>query len=69
MIIPIDKLLTYQGNKYIFTKATMKAVEKLGNIQGYPEGEEGWKVVPNILKLILEDKLKIDYTLKKGEIT
>jgi len=57
MIIPIDKLLTYKGNKYILTRATMAAVDKIGNIKGYPENDSSWKLVPNILKIVLEEKI------------
>lgn len=66
MIIPLDKLLTYNDNKYIFTKASMAAVEKIGNIRDYPEDDFSWKVVPNILKLTLDEDIKFicDYTLE-----
>ena len=57
MIIPIDKLLTYKGNKYILTRATMAAVDKIGNLRGFPEDENSWKIVPNILKFVLEEKI------------
>lgn len=62
MIIPLDKLLTLQGNRYIFTKAAMGTVEKIANIKDYPEDNYSWKVVPNILKLILEGEVKYNYT-------
>jgi hypothetical protein len=55
MIIPLNKLLTFNGNKYIFTRASMVTVEKIGNIKEYPEDESKWKVVPNILKLMLDE--------------
>lgn len=55
MIIPLDKLLFYNNNKYIFTKAAMKAVDKVSNIRNYPEKDTNWKVVPNVLKLILNE--------------
>ncbi len=61
MIIPLDKLLVYSNNKYVFTKAVMKAVDKVGNIEQYPESDLNWKVVPNVLKLSLEDKIKFMY--------
>lgn len=59
MIIPLDKLYSYQENRYILTKAAMQAVEKKDKIQGYPETAPNWKVVPNILKIFLEDKIKV----------
>jgi hypothetical protein len=62
VIIPLDKLLTYNKNKYIFSRAIMEAVEKIGNMKGYPEDESKWKVVPNILKLMLNNEIKFIYT-------
>ena len=64
MIIPLDKLLIYNKNKYIFTKAVMKAVDKVGNIKDYPESDYNWKVVPNVLKLALEEKVKFEFNEK-----
>ena len=61
MIIPLDKLLIYNKNKYIFTKAVMKAVDRVGNIGQYPESDLNWKVVPNVLKLALDEKVKFIY--------
>ena len=62
MIIPLDKLLTYNKNKYIFSRAIMEAVEKIGNMKSFPEDETKWKVVPNILKLMLNNDIKFIYT-------
>lgn len=61
MIIPLDKLLKYNENKYIFTKAVMRAVDKIDNIKDFPEENFNWKVVPHILKLALDEDLKIDF--------
>ena len=61
MIIPLDKLLIYSNNKYVFTKAVMKAVDKVANIDDYPESDHNWKVVPNVLKLVLEEKIRFQY--------
>ncbi len=61
MIIPLDKLLIYNKNKYVFTKAVMKAVDKVANIKDYPETDLNWKVVPNVLKLSLEENVKFLY--------
>jgi hypothetical protein len=55
MIIPLDKLLFYNKNKYVFTKAAMRAVDKVSNIRNYPEKDTNWKVVPNVLKMILNE--------------
>ncbi|OHD66821.1 MAG: hypothetical protein A2176_12160 [Spirochaetes bacterium RBG_13_51_14] len=61
MIIPLDKLLRYNENKYIFSRATMEAVEKIGNMKKFPDDETKWKVVPHILQLMLNDDIKFDY--------
>ena len=58
MIIPLDKLLTYRENKYVFTRAAMNSVDRIGNMSVYPENEESWKVVPNILKIVLDEKVQ-----------
>lgn len=60
MIIPLEKLLVYNENKYLLAKAAMAAVDKVGNISNFPEGPDQWKLVPNILKLILDEDVKID---------
>jgi hypothetical protein len=61
MIIPLDKLLTYNKNKYIFSRAIMEAVEKIGNMKSYPDDESKWKVVPHVLKLMLNNDVKFTY--------
>ncbi len=60
MIIPLDKLIAYEKNRYKLTCASMKAVDKLGNIRDYPESEEdkNWKIVSNILDLVLNGKIQ-----------
>lgn len=58
MIIPLNKLMSFNGNKYIFTRAAMEAVDKLDYIMGDIEGEDNWKTVPNILEMFLNEKLK-----------
>lgn len=64
MIIPMDKLHDYKGNKYIFTRSAMLAVEKIGNIKDYPEGDFSWKVIPNILKLCLNKDINFLYRVE-----
>ncbi len=61
MIIPLDKLLRYNKNKYIFSRAIMEAVEKIGNMKTFPEDESKWKVVPHVLKLMLDESVKFEY--------
>jgi len=50
--------MSFNGNKYIFTRAAMEAVDKLDYIMGDLEGEDNWKTVPNILEMFLNEKLK-----------
>jgi len=61
VIIPLDKLLRYNRNKYIFSRAIMEAVEKIGNMKTFPEDESKWKVVPHVLRLMLDEKVKFEY--------
>ena len=67
MIIPLDKLIRYSGNKYVFTRATMQAVDKIANIRNYPEDNLNWKVVPNVLKAMLDEDIKFDLKLQDAE--
>ena len=64
MIIPLNKLIALNENRYIFTRAAMKYVDRIGNIEGYPEKDHNWKVVPNILRMIFDGKLKFE--VKEG---
>jgi hypothetical protein len=65
MIISLEKLMNVKGNKYIFTKATNTAIDRRDNIKDYPDGERMWKVVPTVLQLMLEEKIK--FHMKKEE--
>ncbi len=58
MIIPLDKLMAYDENRYKLTCASMKAVDKLGNIDDYPEDDKNWKIVSNILNMVLDGKIQ-----------
>lgn len=66
MIIPLDKLMKYNENKYVFTRAAMDAVDKISNLRDYPEENLNWKVVPNILKRVLDENIKFNYESKEG---
>jgi hypothetical protein len=57
-MIPMDKLMAFDRNKYVFCRASMSAVDKILNIEEYPTEGESWKVVPNILKLMLNNQLQ-----------
>jgi hypothetical protein len=67
VIIPLDKLLRYNTNKYIFTRATMETVEKIGNIKKFPTDDTKWKVVPNVLQLVLQEDVKFIFTKEPEE--
>lgn len=64
MIIPLNELIALNENRYIFTRAAMKYVDRIGNIEGYPEKDHNWKVVPNILRMIFDGKLQFE--VKEG---
>jgi hypothetical protein len=64
VIIPLNELIALNENRYIFTRAAMKYVDRIGNIEGYPEKDHNWKVVPNILRMIFDGKLKFE--VKEG---
>lgn len=61
MIIPLKKLVAFAKNKYIFSRASMIVIDKVANVQGFPEDdEEGWKIVPHILKMMLDENIQYD---------
>ncbi len=39
----------------------MMAVTRQKNIADYPEPDLNWKIVPNILKLMLDEQVKYEY--------
>ncbi len=55
MIIPLDKLISFDKNKYVFTRAAMVLVDKIANLTEYIDEKDSWKVVPNILKIQLNN--------------
>ena len=65
MGVSLDKLLSYTGNKYILSKAAMKAIEKIGNIKDYQENKDE-KIVIETLNYILNEKIKFQYLNKKN---
>ena len=58
MIVPLEKLMSYQGNKYAFTRAAMIVMGKKGNLRDYPEKDGDKKAVSHILKKLLNDEVK-----------
>ena len=61
MIIPLEKLLSYKENKYVFSRSAMMAVDKKDKIEDFPENLPAWKTVPAVLKLLLDDKIKVHF--------
>jgi hypothetical protein len=59
-VVLLDKLLSFTGNKYIFSKAAMKTIDKINNVKEYKE-EENEKIVIKALNLMLEEKVKYVY--------
>ncbi|HRX16995.1 MAG: hypothetical protein JXK07_00190 [Spirochaetes bacterium] len=57
MIIPLDKLNALESNKFVFTKGAMMTVMRLNKIKNYPEPDLNWKIVPNVLKLVLNEEI------------
>jgi hypothetical protein len=62
--VSLDKLLSFNGNKYVFAKAAMKTIEKIANVKEYKE-EENEKIVIKALNLVLDDKVKFEYLIDK----
>ncbi len=60
----LDKLLSFIGNKYVFSKAAMKTIDKIGNVKEYKQ-EENEKIVIKALDLMLENKVKYIYNPEK----
>lgn len=60
MIIPLDKLVSYEQNRYIMTRAAMAVVDRIEALTDMmAEGEE-WKIVPNVLRLVLDGNVKFE---------
>jgi len=58
VIIPLNRLISFNENRYVFTRAAMVAVDKLDYLINDIQSEEKWKTVPNILNLFLNEKVK-----------
>ena len=57
MIISLEKLVNVKENRYLFTKGVDLAIDRLGNIKGYPEDSKSWKTVPCVLQMVLDKKI------------
>ncbi len=66
MQVSLDKLLSFNGNKYVFSKATMKTIEKIANVKEYKQ-EENEKIVIKALNLMLDDKVKFEYHIPEDK--
>lgn len=69
MRVPLDKLIGYGENKYVFTKAAIEAVDRIGNMNCYPDHDLSWKVVPNIMHLMLNDDIHFTYTPNDHDVS
>ncbi|MDA3901756.1 MAG: hypothetical protein PF637_14690 [Spirochaetes bacterium] len=70
MIIPLDKLNALEINKFEFTKAAMQTVMRLNKIKNYPEPDLNWKIVPNVLNLLLKEDIhyvKVDMSVDSDD--
>jgi len=67
MIIPLDKLISYDDNRYIMTRVAMAAVDRIESLTNdLVEGEQ-WKIVPNVLRLVMGGVIKHDITPEEEE--
>ena len=58
MIIPLDKLISFDDNRYIMTRVAMATIDRIDSLtQDMVEGEQ-WKIVPNVLRLLLNGAIK-----------
>lgn len=64
-MIPLHKLISLSSNKYIFSRAAMKTIDRIDNIDGFEEVKGNWKIVPAILKLMLDENIK--YNISEEE--
>ncbi|HPA73095.1 MAG: hypothetical protein KBA61_08990 [Spirochaetes bacterium] len=67
MIIPLDKLISFDDNRYIMTRVAMAAVDRIESLTNdLVEGEQ-WKIVPNVLRLVMGGVIKHDITPEEEE--
>lgn len=69
MKVPLDKLLSIPGNKYEFNVGAIKLIEKVGGRVIDDINFESWKIVPTVLKSMLDGKFHYYYPEeKKSEV-
>lgn len=67
MIIPLDKLISFDDNRYIMTRVAMAAVDRIESLTNdLVEGEQ-WKIVPNVLRLVMGGVIKHEITPEQEE--
>lgn len=67
MIIPLDKLISYDDNRYIMTRVAMAAVDHIESLTNDLVDEEQWKIVPNVLRLVMSGVIKYEITPEPEE--
>lgn len=67
MNISLDDLINAKGNRYTLTKAAGIAIDRKDNIKNYPDAERTWKIVPIVMQMVLDGKIKFHFTEKKVE--
>jgi DNA-directed RNA polymerase subunit K/omega len=60
MIIPLDKLISFDENRYVMTRVAMATVDRIESLtEDMVEGEQ-WKIVPNVLRLMMNGAIKFE---------
>lgn len=67
MTVFLDKLLSYQDNKYLLAKAAMYSIDKIANMKGEleEEEEETERSVIDVLEMVLDKK--VNFLLQEAE--
>ncbi len=68
MIIPLDKLVSYNRNRYILTRAAMCSVDRIESLTEELSENERWKIVPGVLRMILEEKIQYEVIAESTDI-
>lgn len=58
MIIPLDKLISFDENRYVMTRVAMAAVDRIESLTPVLVEGEQWKIVPNVLRLLLNGSIQ-----------
>jgi len=60
MIIPLDKLISFDENRYIMTRVAMATVDRIDSLTADMVEGEQWKIVPNVLRLMMNGAIKFE---------